>query len=537
MMRASASKNVGDKGQTVPIQFTMLLTNYANVSMIESSEFPIRPTSLSAFYKNPTEQTGYTNYAVGIDPSTIPWMQRAAPTPELLRSQKESIAGLMRDAPLRSNITDNLDEWTGDTYQTVASDNYVPLAEEYGEPKAFDNEAFWREGNKLQQDEKAKLQDKAIDEACKRGAAANNPGFLRGMGLLGGGAGAMIGAQVSAGAGFGVGAGAFAGAGAGVGAGAGMGAGAYAGAGAWAGAGVGPGGAWSGSGTWSGSYAGAGAGYYGGQGVGYNPFGPSMPGAAGGIGFYSGAGYFGPGQYGTPGYGSGTAPASLGFGGYLAGAGVYGGWTPGAGAAGGTYSYGGQTPPGYMPPSPGYSGSVWMPAPNYAGYGVMAGYSAGSSSPYGTGTQQGYVASAGASFGAGVGFGSSAGAGYNGGVFYGGYGSYLPYASPGYAAGGSGGTASSQYYAGAYAGWDPVNGTQAGTYSGTPGNMTYTGDQPANTKGPMPGQPGGGLFTTQPFPTVLATGQPGQGSSSSNPYAKVDPKTCADRNKVDKKAA
>ena len=531
MMNAAADKVVNDKGQTVAMQFQLLLTNYANVSMIESSTYPVRFDSLVAIDKSAAAETKQIMESVGIDMGAVPWMSPSVPSPSLMRAQKESIAGLLRDAPLRSDITDNLDEWTGDTYK-LDSNSYLPPVEDQA-GKAFDNDQFWRNGNKLQQDAKKALTDKAIDEACKRGAAANNPQFLRGMGLLGGGAGAAASAQV--GAGFGVGAfagagasaGAFAGAGAGVGAGGGAGTGAYAGAGAWSGTGIGPGGAYSGSGTWSGGSAGAGAGYYGGQGVGYNPYGQSMQGGGGNIGFYAGAGYFGPGQYGTPGYGSGTAPASLGFGGFLAGAGAYSGWTPGAGSGGSTYSYGGQLPPGYMPPNQGYSGGIWMPSPNYQGYGVMAGYSAGSSMPYGTGVQPGYNTPS------GVGFGATGYSGmYSGGVFYGGYDRNMPYSSQGYATGGYGGTASSQYYAGSYAGWDPINGGRAGTYQGTPGNMNYTGDPPRNTQGPMPGQPGGGLFTTQSFPTVLATGQPGQGSSSSNPYAKVDPQTCQARNQV-----
>ncbi len=550
MMRASANKQAMDRGQQVAMQFSMLLTNYANVSLVESSTYPVRPSSMSAVYKGTDTLDGNYVEAIGGQLDGVTWLIEGELSREITGSinrqnAKTLVTRNSKGLPLRSDITDNQDEWTGDSMNTTSSDLAVYDDETYPVRDKYMNEQFWRRGNRLQQEEKARLTDKAMEEACARNAMANNPGFLRNMGLLGGGAPGAIAGRVGAGVGFGAGAGVGVGAGAGAFAGGGVfagaggafggaaGAGAYAGAGAWSGAGVGPGGAWSGSGTWSGSYAGAGAGYYGGQGVGYSPFGQSIQGTGGQIGFHAGAGYYGPGQYGTPGYGSGTSPASLGFGGYSAGAGSYAGWSPGGGSSGGTYSYGGQTPPGYMPPSPGYAGPAWMPSPNYSGYGVMAGYSAGSSSSTGVGVQQGYAGGMGASFGAGVGFGAGGYSGsYGGGAFYGGAGSYAAYASPGYAAGGyGGGTASSQYYSGTYAGWDPVNGSYSGNYSGTPGNMNYNGTGPRNTYGPMPGQPGGGLFTTQSFPTGNSpvVTKPGAGASQSNPYAKIDPQRCKDR--------
>ena len=512
MIRANATKSSANKGQEIPLHFTMVLTNYSNVTMVDSSTYPIRNSSSAGYAADNTNARPDTS---------TPWGSDGNAT-----------------LPVRSDITDNIDEWVGGNgavgesaagyYQTDDAD-------------VQQQTALWDLMN--QQETLAAAAAKA---ACKRGCAANNPAFLRSMGLLGAGAGTAIRAVAGVGIGVGVGAGRGVGAGAGYGAGAGLGSimganygvGAYAGGGAWSGAGVGPGGAYSGSGTWSTSSAGAGAGYYGGSGVGYSPFsGRLPPGMGGGIGYYAGSGYFGPGQYGTPGLGAGSAPASAGFGGFTDGVGAYAGWSPGSGSYSGTYNCSGTLPPGYAPAGSGYAGSIWMPNPNYSGYGVMAGYSMGTAPGYGLGVTPGYAGkTAAASFGAGVGFGTAfgagygSGAGYSGGVFYGGANGSMPYASPGYATGGYGaGTASSQYYASSYAGWDPVNGAYSGSCSGSPGNMQYSGDPPPSTVGPMPGQPGGGLFGVQSFPMQdsaanAATTQPATGYGQTSPTTKCGKK-------------
>ena len=465
MLKASADKQAADKGQQIPLQFTMLLTNYANVSMVDSSTYPVRPSSMVMAYPYLSEDSDQVVNSVGIDADSVPWLTPSTLTSQQLGSLDFENSATRNGLPLRSDITDNLDEWTGDQYQASSTD--------------WDPSILLGDQN---------LAGQAIDNAQQLGADSDNPSFLQGLGLLGGGASAFASAQAGGSAGFGgMGASAQAGASAGL-----SGSSAYAGAGAWAGAGVGPGGAWSDSGTWSFSYSGAGGGYYNGQAVGYDQFGSLQGGGGGSIGFYAGAGYYGPGQSGTPGFGSGTSPASLGF---SEGSGAYAGWSPGTGAYSGSYSYGGQGSPSNMPSGPGYSGSIWMPSTNYQGYGVMAGYSAGSSQ------QLGY-AGASASFGAGVGFGATGRnslGNYQGGAFYGGANNYMPYAAPGYASGSyGGGTASSQYYASAYAGWDPVNGAYSGSYSSGPGGMN-NGTPPSNTSGPMPGQPGGGIFTVQAY--------------------------------------
>lgn len=500
MLRATASKNAGDKGQTIPLHFSMLLTNYSNVSMVDSSTYPIRDSSLI------TQNPDGTNNVPG-NSNMVPWLTDGG-------------VGVPNTAPLRGDITDNIDEWVGGN---------AAVGESAGGYYQMSTAAQQQQQALLEmQNNRETIAAAAAAAACKRGCLANNPSFLRGLGLLGAGAGQAIkdanGATANAPSSIGTPTNTGNGSGGGIGQ--------YAGGGAWAGAGIGPGGPYSGSGTYSGSSAGAGAGYYGGSGVGYNPFGGALPpGMGGNIGYYSGSGYFGPGQYGTPGMGAGSSPASAGFGGYSAGSGAYAGWSPGTGSYSGTYNCSGTVPPGYGPPGPGYAGSIWMPSSNYSGYGVMAGYSAGASAGYGIGVRPGYSGIAsGAGFGAGVGFGATfgagygAGAGYSGGVFYGGYNGSMPYAAPGYAMGGYGsGTASSQYYASAYAGWDPVNGAYSGSCSGSPGNMQYSGDPPPNTRGPMPGQPGGGLFGVQSFPKQDGAAAP---TPAASPYGLIDPDTC-----------
>ena len=483
MLHATATKHAGDKGQQVALQFSLLLTNYANVSMIENSRYPIRPSAASYLSAVGGDTTGAEDeQIIGQSALSLPWLTKQDQQVSATDVSQVETAGAKRTSPLRSDITDNIDEWTGDG----------PLR---GKVQEYNMAMAW--GFYLSKFLSQFIQMSAASAACQRNIDANNPAFLQGMGLLGAGAGAAISAQVGASASFNVGAGASAVAFAGASAGASASAGAYAGAGAWAGAGVGPGGAYTTGGSSSSSAAGAGAGYYSGQGVGYNPFGGSVSGGAGRAGYYPGSGYFGPGQYGTPGFGAGSAAASTGFGGYSAGAGAYAGWSPGTGSYSGSYSYAGQSA-SQSAVSPGYAGPIWMPSPSgYAGYGT--GYAS-------SGASAGVVAGAGFSAGASAGFaiGSTARSpGYTGGSFYGGYSGTTPYAAPGYSAGGYGyGTSSQQYYAGAYAGWDPVNGSYSGSYAGSPGDMSYSGDPPPNTSGPIPGQPGGGLFTTQSFPTV-----------------------------------
>ena len=483
MMRASASKQAADGGRQVAMQFSMLLTNYANVSMIDSSTYPVRPSSMSAVYEGTDELDDNYVETIGGQLDGVSWLIEDAVDREVAgetRRQNAStlLARINKGMKMRGDITDNYDEWTGGS--TYSSYDRLAIRDDRA-PQTWDAKmegAFWEYGRQLQEEEQSRLADKAMEEACARNAAANNPSFLRGMGLLGGGV--SIGVQFGASAGVSVGASAGA--------------------------------------QFS---AGAGAGYYGGQAVGYDPFGKPISGAGGQAGFYAGAGYFGSGQYGTPGYGSGASPSSLAFGGRAVGAGAYAGWSPGTGAYSGTYSYSGNVPTGAP-----YAGPAWMPSPDHPAYGATAGCAAGASAVV---TQAGYAGGIGASFNAGFGFGAG---GYTGGAFYGGVGSYQPYAAPGYATGGyNGGTASNQYYAGTYAGWDPINGAYSGSYYGSPGEMTYEGTWPYGTNGPMPGQPGGGVFTTQAFPTgdSMVVGTPGAGASQGNPYAFVDPQQCADR--------
>jgi len=472
MMGAQASKSSQIPMQ-VTMSFTMVLTNYSNISFIRSSRYPVRPMATKSYSENNPEDY----QVIGLDTSKNPgWLQpkrRTALTPE----DKFREAPVDRRLKSRTDITDNVDEWTGDR-------RVIPLD--------------WESIRDAERAEAARLEDQAIIEACKRGALADNPDFLRNTGLAGAGAGSAIRSQVGVGASARAGIGAGAGAWAGAGVNAGAGAGAYAGAGAWVGAGVGAGGTWSGSGTWSKSSSGAGAGYYGGQGVGYDPFNPFITNPGGAIGYYAGAGYYGPGQSGTQGYGSGSAVASQG-GGYVAGAGAGVGWTPGQGVSSGSYAYSGQIPSENLPSNQNYSGSAWMP------------YS----------TPQAPASSSQRAQGA-----------YSGGFFGGRFGAQ-GYAAAGYASSSGGGTASQQYYAGAYAGWDPINGGQSSTWSG----KSPTG------RGLPPGQPGGGLFgvsavpgnlgggpidprTGKPWSTNIIKGAYKQGASQSNPYGRVDQATC-----------
>jgi hypothetical protein len=236
------------------------------------------------------------------------------------------------------------------------------------------------------------------------------------------------------------------------------------------------------------SHAGAGAGYYSGGGVGYNPFTGQLPGPAGKPGYYAGAGYFGPNQRGVPGHGSGGAPAGTAR---QYSAGAWAGWSPGEGGSAGTWSQGTGNPP------PGARGNSMFSAGAQASAGVGA------------------YAGAGASI--------NAGARITGGAFIGasGAGGYASGYRPG-ARSGRPMTASNMYYAAAGASWDPDNGFQWGASK--------------DPTQPVPGQPGGGLFTTQALGGSLdqnkwtpAYEQTGifQGASTT-PYGRVNPKKCSD---------
>lgn len=472
MISAQASKNAQIPMQ-VNLQYTMVLTNYSNVSFLRSSRYPVRPMATKSYSE--TDPEDYE--IIGLSTSDNPgWLQpkKAASLPDNRYGGQDVESYRRRTLPIRSDITDNVDEWTGDRH-------VLPID--------------WERYRNAERAEAARLEDQAIIEACKRGALADSPGFLRSVGLAGAGAddlvksiksvpivGNVVGKGVETGLGV---ANSAASAANSV-----IGEVQYLGEGIWSGLGLN--GIIKTSATSMPSGTGAGGGYYGGQAVGYDPFNGNFSNQGGAVGYYAGAGYYGPGQSGSQGYGSGSSPASLSKT-YAAGAGV--GWTPGQGVTSGYYSHSSQVPTQQYPTA----GAAWMP---YSTAGVSQGGFSG---------QQG---------------------GYTGGFFGGRYGSQR-YAAPGYAAGAYGGTAATQYYAGAYAGWDPVNGFQSTSWSGA----SPTG------RGPTPGQPGGGLFgvaavpgqlgsngidpsTGKPWSTNIIKGAYNQGASQSNPYGRVDQATC-----------
>lgn len=464
MVKASATEDATSP-HAVPLQFLMFLTRSTNISFIENSTYPIRPSAQGDDWMSRDVAGMITPGETLIPPRTLPYWLEPDNIPGTLtyaEAQKRTLNGqpadpyaapaLVRTAPLRSEITDNVDEWTGDR---------------------FGHDIPWQRMAQLRLLEAQRLTDEFIKQACAAGAFADNPGALGSFGLFGPGRdtngftslkdawsgvkGAWKDAKNAARAAPGTVnqaissvSGMVTSAPNAIVGGTSEGLNSL-----WtngtASTGIGQGGYYAGAG-WQNGYGGAGQGYYSGGAAGYTP-GGSMPSASGGAGYYAGVGQMLPGQVYSPGHGSGSTPSHLASGGVV---GAWAGWSPGTGWTSGSYSQG-----------------------------------------YGTATQNGSTAGW---------YGSSSG-GYAGvqGGFSGGAG----YAGGGYAAGYRGGTpanASSMYYASAGGSWDPDNGFQWGS---------------ASTSNPIPGQPGGGIFTTQALPDS------GFGSGVPTPYGQMDPVHCA----------
>lgn len=462
MMKAQADESAMDP-QNISLSFVLFVGRTRNVSFIESGDYPVRPTA--RVRDEAYEVAGLTDD--GVAASTLPgWLETR--TPNKAATRYHQTYGMLTpnetprfNLPVRSKISDNWDEWTGDRLAYALDQKWLDYKEKQ---------------------HKKQLENEAIKKACQAGAFANNTAFGKGFGLMGPGdtlsmsnikdawdsaeSGDIEGvvsnlvtsnvtANINTPWGSGV-----------------------------ATAGTNPeDGAYSGKEWLSKSeleqaYAGAGAGYHQGGAVGYNPFTGEVPGPAGRPGYYAGAGYFGSGQRGVPGHGSGSMPAGTIR---KHSAGAWAGWSPGEGWSSGSHSY-----PGNQPP-PGSSSQIpRSAATGTAGFGASA--------------------SAGAYFGAAVGEGAYLGAAAGGG-----------YAS-GNRPGGrdNPGTADSMYYSSAGASWDPDNGFQWDT-SSDPNN-------------PVPGQAGGGMFTTQAFGGNVNSSTWGPGDTdtdaASTPYGQVDPKQC-----------
>jgi len=418
MMKAQADENAGNPRE-IPMQFVLFVTNARNISFVtKDATYPIRPSAVRGELPAATvaglvdDDLSAESLPGWLARKEIPkkydtWHQWLAEDKVTKRYTKWDQIEIPRyeGTPVRSKITDNWDEWTGDVIGYKMNQ------------KAIDHAESQR---------KRRLQDEAIKRACMAGAFANNAGFLRGFGLTGPGdslslsnledawnaakkgdvkgvvsnlVNSNITASIDTPWGSGV-----------------------------ATAGTNPedgmysGKEWLSKSELDEKYAGAGAGYHGGGAVGYNPFEGELPGPAGRPGYYAGAGYFGPNQRGVPGHGSGSAPAGVNR---KYSSGAWAGWSPGGGFESGSYSYPGNQPPpgsGVQTPSSGVSGTV--------GFGASA-------------TAGAYV---GAAAGGGAFIGGAAGGGYASG--------YRP------GSGGNSATANNMYYAAGGASWDPDNGFQ-----------------------------------------------------------------------------
>lgn len=438
MMKAQADENAGNPME-ISLSFVLFVTNTRNISFVsKDATYPIRPGAMVGSTWPGAEVAGLAE--TNLEAYALPgWLLRQDPPKDYTTYTRKNQYGVVteyvsrrmpryNEFPVRSKITDNWDEWTGDRTAYRLNEKVIQDQEKQRQKR---------------------LQDEAIKRACATGAFANNPGFLRGFGLTGpgdslswsnikdawsavekGDVKGVVSNLVTSNAtatidtpwGSGV-----------VTAGTNPEDGVYSGS------------KWMSKDELEKAYAGAGPGYYSGGGVGYNPFTGELPGPAGKPGYYSGSGYFGPGQRGVPGMGSGSMPAGTNN---KYSSGAWAGWSLGSGWSSGSHSYPGNQPPpgaGAQYPRPGVTGSVGLGNPQSVGGGAFY-------------------------FGGGGAFvGGAAGGGYASG--------YRP------GAGGNPATAGSMYYASAGASWDPDNGFQWDTNT--------------DPNKPVPGQPGGGFFSTQ----------------------------------------
>lgn len=448
MMNAAAALEAGSNGRIVNLSFSLLIFSYDNVSFVGDPNYPVRVSaddfspSIAGLIQSPNDLGSLPEWlGVQMPPSTgtldkndgakplsysdaqsMSQMQKDGPDKEIGSATPGNPNGLSkgldkasnpmaRTKALRSKISDNVDEWTGD-FTSFMSKKQV-------------QQVLFEEAKNLQM--------AFLKNSCGMGLLGGSPGTMGGMGLIGPGSGlsglkdawagtkdawnsakegdwgaaanslgqtGLVNIKGSASYTLGVNGSQTGGV---------------------AGFGMGQGGTGAGYMQWSSDTP-----YMQGGGVGYGANG-YFPGGGGGAGYYPGAGYYGYGQSGAPGSGSGGMPSN-----YQA-SGAWSGYGPGSNTLeSGSYSY-----QGSVPPPPGFANSPW------------------------------------------------------GGAYPGGYGSTAKKKSLGPFTTGYAGAqyqnqnASSQYYSNATsASWDPTNGFQWGNGSSTPN----------------PGQPGGGVFTTQAVP-------------------------------------
>lgn len=468
MMKAQADENAGSPME-VSLNFVLFVTNARNISFVsKDATYPTRPSAIRGELP-PASVAGLTE--TDLEATSLPgWLGQREEKPKKYTRYHQTYGLLTENEvprynnfPVRSKITDNWDEWTGDRIAYKQNQKVID----------------YEEGQR-----KKKIEKEFITRACMAGAFANNPGTLRGFGLTGPGdslsmsnlkdawdsaakgdiegvVSNLVTSNVTANIDTPWGSG-------------------VATLGSNPEDGVYSGKEWKSKSELEQAFAGAGSGYHSGGAVGYNPFTGDVPGPAGKPGYYSGSGYFGSGQRGVPGHGSGSMPAGTNR---KYSAGAWAGWSPGAGWSSGSHAYSGNQPP------PGASSQA-----------VRSGV---------TGT-----AGLGGSAKAGAYFGAAAGGGaFIGGSSGGGYAS-------GYRPGSSGNpaTADNMYYAAAGASWDPDNGFQW--------------DTSTDPNKPVPGQPGGGYFNTQAvggsmdedkwkpdYPSTV-------GGNNPVPYGQVDTSSC-----------
>ena len=145
------AKKTAENTKAIPLSFKMLVTNYSNVSLVETSEYPFHGEAFVDY----TEFNKEYFETIGLE------------SPEWLTPIKKSVVDQndirfqQREKRLRTDITDNLDEWTGRRY------SYNNFSKKEKKPI------------------KKKVADKAKDELKTRKVDADKPSVFQAFGFAG----------------------------------------------------------------------------------------------------------------------------------------------------------------------------------------------------------------------------------------------------------------------------------------------------------------------------------------------------------------